>query len=80
MNHRPSSSCHKTRTVRQPPLLPLEVGFSLRHGESVCAPIIMKPWPGLNCLPMANATIEDMLRVKKYLPPGTSFHSSFSFR
>lgn len=45
-------------------------GFNRGHGESVCAPMITKPFPGLCFLPTANAHTALMFRVKKYLPPG----------
>ncbi len=46
------------------------MGFTLRTGLSVCAPMTTKPLPRFHCLPSANAMTVDWLRVKKYFPPG----------
>lgn len=39
------------------------MGFSFRHGLSVCAPMIANPIPGLQFLPTAKAMIAELLRV-----------------
>ena len=39
---------------------------TLRHGLSVCAPIILKPLPGVYFPPTANAMIVDWFLVTKY--------------
>ena len=54
--------------------------MSFGHGESVCAPMMLKPLPGSYFSPTANATMEDMFLVKKYRPPGFNAHSSRSER
>jgi len=46
----------------------------------VCAPMMLNPFPGAYFSPTANATIELMFLVKKYLPPGFRSHDSFSLR
>mmetsp|Transcript_27700 Transcript_27700/g.70576 ORF Transcript_27700/g.70576 Transcript_27700/m.70576 type:complete len:333 (-) Transcript_27700:270-1268(-) len=67
-----------TLIMSHPLLDDLLTGLSLRQGLSVCAPIMKKPLPGTYFSPTAKAQIVDMLRVKKYLPPGFTSQAAFS--
>lgn len=54
-------------------------GANLRQGESVCAPIILKPVLfGLKSFPTVKAIIELFERMKKYFPPFSRFQLLFS--
>lgn len=64
-------------------MLSFVTGLSFGQGESVCAPMMVKPErlpaaAGSNCAPTAKATTVVWFRVKKYLPPRLSAHASAS--
>lgn len=52
--------------------------ITFKQGESVCAPTIEKPLPGLYWPPTTKATMADPLRVKKYFPLRSIFQLSRS--
>lgn len=39
---------------------------TFKHGLSVCAPMILNPFPGLNFPPTAKAIMVEWFRVKKH--------------
>ena len=63
-------------TLIEPLSLLSERFFTRRQGESVCAPIRVKPAAGVHLPPTAKAVILDWFLVTKNLSPGLTFQWS----
>jgi hypothetical protein len=59
--------------------LAFEIGASLKHGLSVCVPMILNPvLDGSKVYPTLKATKVVLFLVKKYLEPFLSYQLEFS--